>query len=195
MDDFPEGALDWNRCNGFHNRGGLNQGRTGDALRTVCHGAGYSESQLRWRYGISRFNVDDPDWTKPYGHFQWFPERETVYNMDRDASFHAAFRLLLEQTGVRVVWTPPSSLNCNAHIERFHRSFKTEVAERMIFFGEAHLRRAVDEYLVYYHRERNHQGLDGEIINPEREAGPSQGKICRRERLGGMLNYYHRDSA
>ena len=105
--------------------------------------------------------------------------------MDRDASFHAAFRLLLEQSGVRVVRTPPSSPNCNAYIERFHRSFKTEVAERMIFLGEAHLRRAVDEYLVYYHRERNHQGLEGEIIDPECEASFNQGKILRRERLGG----------
>jgi hypothetical protein len=27
------------------------------------------------------------------------------------------------------------------------------------FLGQDHLRRTIDEYLVYYHRERNHQGL------------------------------------
>ena len=86
-------------------------------------------------------------------------------------------------------------IQSNAYIERFHRSFKTEVAERMIFFGEAHLRRAVEEYLVYYHRERNHQDLEGKIIGPEGEVNHNRGKICRRERLGGMLNYYYRDAA
>ena len=65
----------------------------------------------------------------------------------------------------------------------------------MIFFGEMHLRRAVEEYLVYYHRERNHQGLAGKIIDPEGEANQNQGEIRRRERLGGMLNYYYRDAA
>uniref|UniRef100_UPI00404B6021 integrase core domain-containing protein n=1 Tax=Cephaloticoccus sp. TaxID=1985742 RepID=UPI00404B6021 len=108
--------------------------------------------------------------------------------MDRDASFHAAFRLLLEQSGVRVVRTPPSSPNCNAYIERFHRSFKTEVAERMIFLGEAHLRRAVDEYLVYYHRERNHQGLEGEMTWPRMsEPCPALALVASRYHCFGPL--------
>jgi hypothetical protein len=80
-------------------------------------------------------------------------------------------------------------------LERFHGSFKREAADRVIFFGEAHLRRVVDEYLVHYHRERNHQGLEGKIIDPGREVGLTAGKICRRERLGGMLNYYYREAA
>jgi transposase InsO family protein len=54
--------------------------------------------------------------------------------------------------------------NCNAHIERFIGSFKREVAERMIFFGEANLRQSIDEYLLYYNRERNHQGLGSRIM-------------------------------
>jgi len=63
--------------------------------------------------------------------------------MDRDSSFHPAFRGLLESAGVRPVRTPARSPNCNAHLEQFHGSFKREVAERMIFFGEDHLRRAM----------------------------------------------------
>jgi putative transposase len=89
---------------------------------------------------------------------------------------------------------PPAAPNCNAYLERFNGSFKREVADRVIFFGEAHLRRLVDEYLVYYHRERNHQGLEGQIIEPGKEVGLANGRICRRERLGGMLNYYYRDA-
>ena len=115
--------------------------------------------------------------------------------MDRDSSFHAEFRQLLESSGVRPVRIPPSSPNCNAYLERFHGSFKREAADRVIFFGEAHLRRVVDEYLVHYHRERNHQGLEGKIIDPSEEVGLTAGTICRRERLGGMLNYYYREAA
>ena len=50
--------------------------------------------------------------------------------MDRDSSFHAAFRGLLDSAGVQPVRTPARSPNCNAHLERFHGSFKREVASR-----------------------------------------------------------------
>jgi transposase InsO family protein len=115
--------------------------------------------------------------------------------MDRDSSFHAQFRQLLESSGIRPVRTPPHAPNCNAYLERFHESFKREAADRVIFFGEAHLRRVVDEYLVHYHRERNHQGLKGKIIDPAEKIGLTAGRICRRERLGGMLNYFYREAA
>jgi putative transposase len=65
----------------------------------------------------------------------------------------------------------------------------------VIFFGESHLRRVVEEYLDHYHRERNHQGLDNKIIEPGREIGRTNGNIRRRERLGGMCHYYYRDAA
>ena len=96
--------------------------------------------------------------------FSGFLRGKTFLIMDRDCSFHSAFRSLLEQAGTRPVRTPPSSPNCNAHLERFHGSFKREVANRMIFFGERHLQHSIDEFLEYYHEERNHQGLGGQII-------------------------------
>ena len=111
--------------------------------------------------------------------------------MDRDSSFHEAFRDLLEQAGIRAVRIPPRAPNCTAHLERFHGSFKREVAERMIFFGERHLQHAIDEFLQYYHGERNHQGLDGQIIEPIKGIGSVEGKVRGRERLGGMLDYYY----
>ncbi len=60
---------------------------------------------------------------------------------------------------------------------------------------EASLRNAVGQYLAHYHGERNHQGLENKIIDPGEEVGQVAGKIERRERLGGMLNYYYRDAA
>ena len=68
-------------------------------------------------------------------------------------------------------------IQSNAYLERSRGSLKREVAGRVIFFGETHLRRVVDEYLDHYHRERNHQGLDGQIIEPGYEVGRTNGKI------------------
>ena len=65
----------------------------------------------------------------------------------------------------------------------------------MIFFGEKSLRSAVNQFIEHYHEERNHQGLDNQIIDPGDEVGVVAGKIACRERLGGMLKYYHRDAA
>ncbi|MEX2044127.1 MAG: integrase core domain-containing protein, partial [Opitutus sp.] len=127
--------------------------------------------------------------------FSGFLREKGFLLMDRDGSFHAAFRSLLECAGVRPVRLPAQSPNCNAYLERFHGSFKREVVDRMIFLGEAHLRQVIAQYLAYYHHERNHQGLDGRIIEPEVEMAAAKGTVCRRQRLGGMLNYYYRDAA
>jgi hypothetical protein len=70
------------------------------------------------------------------------------------------------------------------------RTIKSECLDRMIFIGEASLRRAVAQFMVHYHTERNHQGLDNRLIQAERPAVPSQRAVERRVRLGGMLSFY-----
>jgi len=115
--------------------------------------------------------------------------------MDRDTKFSEAFRNILDNEGVESVRLPPRSPNLNPHIERFMKSLKTETLDRMIFFGEVMLRNAVREYLVHYHEERNHQGLAYKIIQPSTEVGSGDGEIKCRERLGGLLRYYHRKAA
>ena len=62
--------------------------------------------------------------------------------------------------------------------------------ERMIFLGEAALRRVVTEFVLHYHTERNHQGFDNKIIQPEFVEFPDIGAIRSRQRLGGLLHYY-----
>ncbi len=65
----------------------------------------------------------------------------------------------------------------------------------MVFFGEKSLRRAVTAFLEHDHAERNHQGLENELIQPGDEVGVTAGEIECRERLGGLLKYFHRDAA
>jgi len=65
----------------------------------------------------------------------------------------------------------------------------------MIFFGQASLRHAVTQYMTHYHGERNHQGVGNRLPQPPFTIGELDGAIKRRERLGGMLSYYHREAA
>jgi hypothetical protein len=75
------------------------------------------------------------------------------------------------------------------------RSLKEECLDRMILFGESSLRNATTEFLAHYHGERNHQGLDNELIDGGEDVGRATGQVQCRERLGGMLRYYYRAAA
>jgi transposase InsO family protein len=115
--------------------------------------------------------------------------------MDRDGKFCESFHEIIRQAKVSPVRLPPQSPNLNAHIERFMRSIKSECLDRMIFFSERQLCRAVGEYLAHYHCERNHQGLSNQLIEPLPKTESRSAPVVRRRRLGGLLNYYHRAAA
>lgn len=110
--------------------------------------------------------------------------------LDRDTKFTAQFKRILKDAGIRVAEIPYQAPNCNAYAERFVRSVKSECVNKMIFFGESSLSRAICEYAAHYHRERNHQGLENRLIEGADLA--SDGDAQCRERLGGLLKYYHR---
>jgi putative transposase len=75
------------------------------------------------------------------------------------------------------------------------RSIKSECLAQIIPLGERHLRTAVKEYTEHYHLERNHQGLDNELIEKPTDVLDVNGAVECRERLGGVLNYYSRRAA
>jgi transposase InsO family protein len=97
----------------------------------------------------------------------------------------------LSEAGIRVVQTPYQAPNANAYAERFVRSIKQECLNRVIPFGECHLRQTIAAYVEHYHRERNHQGLNNVLIDG-RTHGRTGKRIRRRPRLGGLLSYYER---
>jgi transposase InsO family protein len=114
---------------------------------------------------------------------------------DRDPLFTTEFLKMVAEVGVKSVKLPPRSPNLNAHAERFVRSIKESCLDRMILFGEGSLRKGIQEFVMHYHRERNHQGLENRLITPEESTANHRGRVRRRERLGGMLNYYYRAAA
>jgi transposase InsO family protein len=114
---------------------------------------------------------------------------------DRDPLFTAKFLDMLSAAGVASAKLPPRSPNLNAYAERFVRSIKESCLDRAIWFGEGALRKAVQDFLAHYHKERNHQGLENRLIQAEDGHLGATGEIQQRQRLGGLLNYYYRAAA
>ena len=112
--------------------------------------------------------------------------------MDNDTRFSKAFCEILSDVDIRPVKIAPRCPNMNAYIERFMKSTKYECLNRMIFFGERSIRNAVKEYLKHYNAERNHQGLNNQLIIPLERPPDMDDPIETVERLGGMLKHYRR---
>jgi putative transposase len=115
--------------------------------------------------------------------------------MDRDPLFTSAFRTMLADSGVQSVRLPSRSPNLNAYAERFVRSVRDECLSKVIPLGGKHLRELLREYGAHYHGERNHQGIDNALIDPSNDNSTMTGRVIRRKRIGGMLNFYHRAAA
>jgi transposase InsO family protein len=97
--------------------------------------------------------------------------------------------------GIESVKLPPRAPNLNAYAEPFVRTIKEGCLDQMILFGEESLRQTIHEFVIHYHRERNHQGLENRLITPMKKTIGTAATIERRQRLGGLLNYYHRTAA
>jgi transposase InsO family protein len=114
--------------------------------------------------------------------------------LDRDTKYSPEFRHMLVREGTRLIRLPLRSPNLNAFAERFVRSIKSECLNRMIFFGHASLQHAIRHFMVRYHSKRNHQGFENQLLQLDLVTEPSR-PMQRRQRLGGMLNYYYRTAA
>src|ERR1700687_6232170 len=114
---------------------------------------------------------------------------------DQDTKYTQSFRAIIASGQVKPLVLPARSPNLNAYAERWVRSVKEECLSKGILFGERSLRRALGEYVEHFHAERNHQGKGNVLLFPR------GANICRdrpvqcRERLGGLLRYYHREAA
>ena len=115
--------------------------------------------------------------------------------LDRDTKYSDAFRSVLVREGIQVVRLPARSPNLNAFAEQFVRSIKEECLSRMIFFAPASLQHALRQFMAHYPTERNHQGLENRIPQPMSVAALPHHPVQPRQRLGGMLSYYHRVAA
>ena len=114
---------------------------------------------------------------------------------DRDPLSTRVFGEILEGGGVQPIRLPPKSPNLTAYAERFVRSMKEECLSRVVPLGDGHVRLLVGEDVDHDHRERNHQGLDNQLRQRPPPPVSLAADVQRRERLGGLLNFYHREAA
>jgi putative transposase len=156
------------------------------ASRRVCFAGLTLSPHSAWMEQVARNLTDSID---------GFLNGSCYLLLDRDTKYSEAFCEILRQEQIKIVRLPPRSPNLNAHLERFMRSLKSEVLARMIYFGEHSLHATVKSYLEHYHQERNHQALGNQLIEPPENVGATEGKIVCRQRLGGILRYYHRQAA
>ena len=114
---------------------------------------------------------------------------------DRAGQFTETFDAVLASTGITAAKIPPRSPRANAYAERFVLTARTEVTDRMLIFGERHLRSVLAEYAQHYNGRRPHRGRQ---LHPPRPDHPvadlSRERIKRRPVLGGLINEYERSA-
>jgi transposase InsO family protein len=110
---------------------------------------------------------------------------------DRAGQYTGAFDAVLASAGILAVKIPPRSPRANAYAERFVRTIRAEVTDRVLILGERHLRGVLAEYARHYNGQRPHRSRE---LRPPRPGHPvadfSQKRIKRRPVLGGLLNEY-----
>ncbi|CAI7974131.1 transposase [Frankia sp. Hr75.2] len=112
---------------------------------------------------------------------------------DRAGQFTASFDAVLADAGITTIKIPPRTPQANAYAERFVRTVRTEVTDRMLIVGERHLRTVLAEYARHYNGRRPHRALR---LQPPRPDHPitdvTTARIKRRPVLGGLINEYER---
>src|SRR5450755_357662 len=73
---------------------------------------------------------------------------------DRAGQFTDAFDAVLSDAGIEVVKIPPRSPRANAYAERWVRTVRAEVTDRILVAGQRHLREVLDEYAAHYNQHR-----------------------------------------
>ena len=112
---------------------------------------------------------------------------------DEAGQFTVSFDALLAGAGIEAVKIPPRSPRANAYAERFVLTARTEVTDRMLIFGQRHLRTILAQYEAHYNGRRPHRGRQLHSPRPDHPpADLSQERIQRRPVLGGLISEYER---
>jgi len=98
---------------------------------------------------------------------------------------------VLADAGIDVVKIPPRCPRANCFAERLVLTVRTELTDRMLIFGERHLRRVLAAYAAHYNTRRPHRALRLRPPLPQVPAPePACDRIRRQPVLGCLINEY-----
>ena len=96
-----------------------------------------------------------------------------------------------------MVKIPPRSPQANAYSQRWVRTVRSEVIDRMLIAGPWHPRAVLDEYVGHFNQHRPHRARnlrppdhDASITVPVTDLAVA--RIRRRKVLGGLIHEYER---
>ena len=122
-----------------------------------------------------------------------FPENTDKQYLifDRDAKFSAEVHQFLDSARIVAARTSYRSPWQNGVAERWVRSFRNDLLDRVIVLNEAHFTRLARDYLRYYHADRTHDGLgkDTPRGRPPSIENPGE-RLASHPRLGGLHHRY-----
>src|SRR6266568_3901218 len=109
---------------------------------------------------------------------------------DNDRAYGHVFTSRLRAMGIRDRPISPGSPWLNGCAERLIGTLRRECLDRMLIFGEAHLRRILGSYAAYYNESRTHLSLHKDA--PLHRAIQRSGTVVAMPVLGGLHHRYAR---
>jgi putative transposase len=112
---------------------------------------------------------------------------------DRDTKFTMAFDRVFTSLGARVIRTPVRSPRANALAERWVGSVRRECTDRLLIYGERHLRKVLAQYERHYNQHRPHRARDRRPPQPPPVTvlvEPGRALLTRREVVDNLINEY-----
>ena len=189
--DVSAGALGRDCRSRLLHHGSVDRAGTGDLLHALRHRLGVTAGPDSRLHAASRCSVHAPDHPRARLRRRWGARPPPGAHLRSGCQVELHGPGPLTDAGLRVAQAPYRAPNANAHAERFVRSIKEECLDRIVPLGERHFRRTVFEFVSHYHRERPQQGCGNTLLEPRQPCQP-RGRITRRPRLGGLLNFYAR---
>ena len=123
-------------------------------------------------------------------------DRATTFRFlvrDRAGQFTTAFDAVLAGAGIDTVKIPPRCPRANCFAERYVGTARAELTDRILIFGDRHLRTVLARYGTHYNGRRPHRALR---LLPPRPDHPTldlgRQLIRRRPVLGGLISEYER---
>ena len=114
---------------------------------------------------------------------------------DRDHVYGERFCRQAQALDVQEVVTAPRSPWQNAYAERVIGSIRRECLDHVVVIGERHLRHILSKYVDYYNGTRTHLSLAKDAPEPRSVQLPSQGRVVKVPRVGGLHHEYLRRAA